>query len=78
MRAVLAGAVAASFAVALSAPPASAEVTAVDGGAFGVQVGVSLLGISTTLAATPSVSLPPTGGGPITQSVVSVDLPGVI
>ncbi len=78
MRAVLAGAVAASFAVVLSAPPAAAEVTAVDGGAFGVQVGVSLLGISTTLVATPSVSLPPTGGGPLTSSLASVNLPGVL
>jgi hypothetical protein len=78
VRALLAGAVVASFAMAVGTPPASAEVTAVDGGAFGVQVGVSLLGISTTLAATPSVALPPAGGGPFTSNVASVNLPGVL
>ncbi|HEU5308410.1 MAG TPA: hypothetical protein VFW97_13845, partial [Acidimicrobiia bacterium] len=76
---VLTGALAASLAVvALSAPPAGAEVTAVDGGASGAEVSVSLLGISTTLAATPSVSLPSDGGGPFTDDVASVGLTGVL
>jgi hypothetical protein len=78
IRALLAAAIAATFAMAISASPASAEVTAVDGGAFGVQVGVTLLGTSTTLVATPSVSLPATGGGPFTSNLASVNLPGVL
>jgi hypothetical protein len=76
------GVIAAVFATMLfaatTAVPASAEVTAVDGGAFGVQVGVTLVGVDTTLVATPSVSLPPTGGGPLTSSLASVSLPGVL
>lgn len=68
----------ASWAVASMTSPATAEVTAVDGGADGVQVGVTLVGTPTTLAATPTVSLPSDGGGPFTSSLASVDLPGVL
>ena len=75
---LLAPTIALAFALTLTAAPATAEVTAVDGGAFGVRVDVTLLSINTTLAATPSVSLPSTGGGPITQSLVSLGVPSVL
>jgi hypothetical protein len=79
---VLAPTIALAFALtlttALTTAPATAEVTAVDGAAFGVRVDVTLLATTTTLAATPSVSLPPTGGGPITSNLASVNLPAVL
>ncbi len=63
----------------LSSSPASAEVTAVDGGAFGAQASVTLVALPpATLAATPTVSLPSTGGGPFTDSVASVNLTGIL
>jgi hypothetical protein len=80
MRGAVVAMTAALLAVAFTSAPATAEVTAVDGGAAGVQVGVTLLGLPTTLAATPAVSLPSSGSGdvPIAQSLASVDVPGVL
>jgi hypothetical protein len=78
VRTMLAAAVAVACAVVVGAPPASAHVTTVDGSATGVQVGISVLGIPTTLAATPNVSLPGTGGGPFTATLASVDVPGIL
>ena len=78
LRGGIAGVLATMVLAATTTMPASAEVTAVDGGAFGVQVGVTLVGVDTTLVATPTVSLPPTGGGPLTNSLASVSLPGVL
>ena len=60
----------------LFALPASADVTSVSGGAFGASVTSSLLG--PVLAPTPSVTLPPGGGGPFTQSALPIDIPGVL
>lgn len=79
-RGAVVAAMAATLALAVTAPPATADVTAMSGGAAGVQVGVTLLGIDTTLAATPSVTLPADGndGVPVTQSVLNVNLPGVL
>jgi hypothetical protein len=65
--------------IALAAP-ASADVTDVSGsGAFGESVDVSVLGTgSVTSGPTPSVTLPAGGGGPVTDSLVNVNLPGVL
>jgi hypothetical protein len=80
MRGAVVAVMAAIFAVGLTAAPATAEVTAMSGGASGVQVDVTLLGIHTTLAATPNVTLPADGnaGVPVTSSVLTVNLPGVL
>ena len=66
-------------AIALAAP-ASADVTDVSGsGAFGESVNVSVLGAgSVTSGPTPTVTLPSGGGGPVTDSLASVNLPGVL
>ena len=74
---VLAAALCAGIAVAA---PASADVTDVSGsGAFGESVNVSVLGSgSVTSGPTPSVELPSGGGGPFTDSLAKVDLPGVL
>jgi hypothetical protein len=60
--------------------PASAEVTDVSGsGAFGESVNVSVLGSGTvTSGPMPSVTLPSGGGGPVTDSLANVNLPGVL
>jgi hypothetical protein len=65
--------------IALAAP-ASADVTDVSGsGAFGESVNVTVLGTgSVTSGPTPSVTLPSGGGGPVTNSLASVNLPGVL
>jgi hypothetical protein len=65
--------------IALAAP-ASADVTDVSGsGAFGESVDVSVLGTgSVTSGPMPSVTLPAGGGGPVTDSLVNVNLPGVL
>jgi hypothetical protein len=65
--------------IALAAP-ASADVTDVSGsGAFGESVNVSVLGTgSVTSGPTPSVTLPAGGGGPVTDSLANVNLPGVL
>jgi hypothetical protein len=65
--------------IALAAP-ASADVTDVSGsGAFGESVDVSVLGTgSVTSGPTPSVELPAGGGGPVTDSLANVNLPGVL
>ena len=60
----------------LFALPASADVTSVGGGAFGASVTSSLLG--TVLPPTPSVTLPPGGGGPFTATALPVEIPGVL
>ena len=62
------------------AAPASADVTDVSGsGAFGESVNVTVLGTgSVTSGPLPSVNLPSGGGGPITDSVANVNLPGVL
>jgi hypothetical protein len=74
---VLAAALCVGIAVAA---PASADVTDVSGsGAFGESVNVSVLGSgSVTSGPTPHVSLPSGGGGPISDSLANVDLPGVL
>lgn len=65
--------------IALAAP-ASADVTDVSGsGAFGESVNVTVLGSGTvTSGPMPSVDLPSGGGGPVTNSLASVNLPGVL
>jgi hypothetical protein len=65
--------------IALAAP-ASADVTDVSGsGAFGESVDVTVLGAgSVTSGPTPSVTLPAGGGGPVTDSLANVNLPGVL
>jgi len=65
--------------IALAAP-ASADVTDVGGsGAFGESVDVSVLGAgSVTSGPMPSVTLPSGGGGPVTDSLANVNLPGVL
>jgi hypothetical protein len=65
--------------IALAAP-ASADVTDVSGsGAFGESVNVNVLGSGTvTSGPMPSVDLPSGGGGPVTDSLASVNLPGVL
>lgn len=60
-----------SFAV-----PASADVTAVGGGAFGASLTSTLLG--QVLPPTPSVVLPPTGGGPFTDAAIPISIPGLL
>jgi hypothetical protein len=68
------------FCVAIAlATPASAEVTDVSGsGAYGESVNVSVLTGSVTSGPAPSVTLPSGGGGPVTDSLVNVNLPGVL
>jgi hypothetical protein len=68
------------FCVAIAlATPASADVTDVSGsGAYGESVNVSVLTGSVTSGPAPSVTLPAGGGGPVTDSLVNVNLPGVL
>lgn len=65
----------AAAAALVFAVPASADVTSVSGSAFGVQT-TGLV----TFPATPLVTLPASGSGgvPITASVASVSVPGVV
>jgi hypothetical protein len=59
--------------------PAGADVTQVGGGAFGTQVGVTLLALpAVSVGPTPSVVVPNTGGGPISDSLATINLPGVL
>lgn len=62
------------------AAPAAADVTDVSGsGAYGESVNVSVLGAGTvTSGPTPTVTLPSGGGGPVTDSLANVNLPGVL
>jgi hypothetical protein len=62
------------------AAPASADVTDVSGsGAFGESVNVTVLGTgSVSSGPAPTVNLPAGGGGPITDSLANVNLPGVL
>jgi hypothetical protein len=78
IRTVLAVAVGAVLATAVMAAPSTAEVTAVDGSAFGAQASVTSLGSPITLAAVPTVSLPSSGGGPFSSTLASINVPGVL
>lgn len=63
-----------------SAGPASADVTTVGGGAYGVSSAVTApapVGQITTVP-TPSVTLPPAGGGPLTTTIRSATVPGLL
>lgn len=61
------------------AAPAAADVQDVSGsGAFGESVNVNVLGAAVTSGPTPTVTLPAGGGGPVTDSLAKVDLPGVL
>jgi hypothetical protein len=63
------------------ASPALAEVTEVNGGAFGESVNVTppIVGGAVTSGPLPSVTLPTTGAQPpITQSVASVNVPNLL
>jgi hypothetical protein len=60
------------------APPASADVSDVGGGADGLEASVTLpLGSPLTLGPAPTVTLPP-GGGSESDDVLSLELPGVL
>src|ERR1700730_1403410 len=67
------------FAIAslwLLAAPARADVTAVSGGAFGESVDVKPLNaVEITSGPLPTVTLPPAGGGPFTNSALSACVP---
>ncbi len=61
------------------ATSASADVTSVDGSAYGESVNVTtLLGVSVTSGPLPSVTLPGTGGGPISQTVLNANVAGLL
>jgi hypothetical protein len=65
--------------VVAMATPALADVTTVGGGAYGAYVNVHPLNAGTvTLGPTPTVALPSGGGGPITNSLASVNVPGYL
>jgi hypothetical protein len=60
------------------APPASADVSDVGGGADGLEASVTLpLGSPLTIGPSPTVTLP-SGGGDVSDDVASLDLPGVL
>lgn len=60
----------------LLAAPAHADVTAVSGGAFGESVDVTPLNAANVKSGPlPTVTLPPAGGGPFTNSAVSACVP---
>lgn len=65
--------------VALTATPASADVTSLGGGAFGARATatVPLVG-AVTVPPTPSVVLPAGGGGPITRTALGATVPGLL
>lgn len=65
--------------VAVAATPASADVTSLAGGAFGVRATatVPLVG-AVTVPPTPSVVLPAGGGGPITRTAIGATIPGLL
>ena len=65
--------------MAVLASSAFADVTEVSGGAFGESVDVTtLLNAHVTSGPLPSVTLPATGGGPFTNSVLSANVPGLL
>jgi hypothetical protein len=65
--------------LAVAASPAYADVTSVSGGAFGESVDVTtVLGVHVTSGPISTVTLPSGGGGPFTQSVLSVSVPNVL
>lgn len=67
-------------AVTLGMPsPASAHVTSVGGGAFGAQVGVTvLIPPPVTLGPVPAVTLPSGGGAPLTATLASINVAGLL
>jgi hypothetical protein len=63
----------------LPASTAGAAVDSVGGGATGVDAEVTLLlQPLVTIGPLPNVTLPSTGGGPFTDSAVSINVPGVL
>jgi hypothetical protein len=57
----------------------ASSVAVVGGGASGETVSLtSILGTTVVSGPAPSVTLPPTGGGPFTQSVATVNVPGLL
>src|SRR5439155_15043473 len=70
--------VAMALAVIVLAAPAWADVNFTSGGAFGESVDVTVLGVRATSGPKPTVTLPPTGGGPLTDSLVTVDVPDLL
>lgn len=76
---ILAAFVALGAVVVSRSRSASGEVATVGGGAFGESVHIqTILGARVDSGPAPSVDLPPGGGGPITDDLVSVDVPGVL
>jgi hypothetical protein len=58
---------------------AAGTVGLVGGGAFGTSVNVQpVVGPAVTYGPAPSVTLPPTGGGPFTASLASLVFPGLV
>ena len=65
--------------IAIGMPGASADVSSVSGGAFGESVNVKPLNlVAVTSGPLPTVSLPASGGGPFTNSLVSVSVPNYL
>ena len=58
------------------AGPAGAAAS-VSGGAFGISANVNALLAPVSVGAVPSVSLPPEGGGPYSESLLSANLAGL-
>jgi hypothetical protein len=54
------------------------RVVALAGGAIGEQLSFTILGLTVSSPPTPSVTLPPGGGGPFTSSLATVGMPGVL
>lgn len=62
----------------VGAAPASADVTSLSGGAFGVRASVAPPVVAPiAIGPIPSVVLPAAGGGPITRTAATVGAPGV-
>jgi hypothetical protein len=80
MKRFVVGMMAALLGVAIvTAAPAAAEVTDVSGsGAFGESLNATVLGTTVTSGPLPTVDLPSGGGGPITNSALTISLPGVL
>jgi hypothetical protein len=63
---------------ALAASPARADVTSLAGGAYGLSVDATVLGVAASFGPDPSVTLPAAGGGPLTDSTASATVPGLL
>jgi hypothetical protein len=57
--------------VLTAAGPARADVTSLAGGAYGLSVDATVLGVAASFGPDPSVTLPAAGGGPIADSTAS-------